>query len=66
MIVLGKRGVAVRHRQLLGFHKVKGEDSALNYCRDKFAAPVDKFVSVICEVRAGRFKPDAPRGMRTC
>ena len=60
----GKYGIPVQARQILGFHKVKGEESALNYNRDNLGEPMDQLTELITELREGIFAPDAPRGSR--
>ncbi|CAE8638790.1 unnamed protein product [Polarella glacialis] len=42
-----KYGVDLRTRQLLGYHVVKGEESALNYGRDNLGAPVHELEKLL-------------------
>ena len=60
----GKAGVDLHTRQLLGFHVPKGESSALNYCRDNLAKPMEILASAFVAVKAGEFLPDADRAGR--
>jgi hypothetical protein len=64
LTAVGKAGVALGHRQLLGYHVAKGERSALNYNRDNLSEPMQEMVKVVANVASGRFCPDAPRGER--
>ena len=61
----GMSGLPTSSRQLLGYHVVKGEDSALNYNRDNLSVPMDELVACISKVRTGAFVPDAKRGKRS-
>jgi hypothetical protein len=64
LTITGKAGVEFQLQQLLGYHVVKGESSALNYNRDNLAQPMDAMIEVMDKVRSGEFVPDAPRGQR--
>jgi hypothetical protein len=64
LTIAGKAGLEIQLRQLLGYHVVKGESSALNYNRDNLAQPMDAMIEVMDKVRSGVFVPDAPRGQR--
>ncbi|CAE8697676.1 unnamed protein product [Polarella glacialis] len=59
-----KFGVDLRTRQLLGYHVVKGEESALNYGRDNLGAPVHELEKMLDAIRAGSFLPDEVRAKR--
>jgi hypothetical protein len=61
LTALGKAGADLRSRQLLGFHVPRGETSALNYCADNLAGPIQTMDDCLRAVAAGEFMPDAPR-----
>jgi hypothetical protein len=60
----GKAGADLHSRQLLGYHVPKGESSALNYCRDNLAQPMEVLSSAFQAVSAGVFMPDKQRASR--
>ena len=64
LAMAAKAGLDMSTRQLLGYHVVRGEQSALNYGRDNMAAPLEKLEGVLPEVREGSFCPDVVRGLR--
>ena len=66
LTILGKFGISAPERQLLGYHVVKGEESAINYNRDNLAIPMENMTKVIKMVRIGSYDPDAARGSRRC
>ena len=59
-----KAGLSLQSRQLLGYHVVKGQASALIYRRDNVGAPVEELCGIIDDVSAGKFVPDEVRGRR--
>ena len=46
-----KHGVELPQRQLLGYHVVRGESSALNYGRDNLGAPLEALDKVLTDIR---------------
>ena len=64
LAVCAKFGLDMTSRQLLGYHVVSGQYSALNYGRDNLAGPIDRLVEILQQVREGTFVPDAERGNR--
>ena len=59
-----KAGSSLTDRQLLGYHVVSGQYSALNYGRDNLSGPMECLGRVFSSVSSGHLRPDKPRGDR--
>ena len=64
LTAVGEHGASSEVKQLLGYHIVKGDSTALNCNRDNLAIPMEVLEQVIYDVRTGAFIPDNPRATR--
>ena len=56
-----KYGLSRETRQILGYHRVQGAQSALHYSRDEQAGPLQYLQTCYDEITAGTFNPDSTR-----